>query len=98
MTKLFPPKINDFQFSLLTTPHPNAISGWFWRKQREQEGQRGRNSSSQPRRRAIEVVQMVDDEEGLVHNCTIFLLPLDVRNIDDQCRGPSIKEKDHLVG
>ena len=31
-------------------------------------------------------------------NCTIFLCSLDVRNIDDQCRGPSIKEKDHLVG
>ena len=35
---------------------------------------------------------------NLVHNCTIFLCSLDVRNIDDQCRGPSIKEKDHLVG
>ena len=33
---------------------------------------------------------------SLVHNCTIFLCSLDVRN--DQCRGPSIKEKDHLVG
>ena len=40
----------------------------------------------------------VEEAEKLVHNCTIFLLPLDVRNIDDQCRGPSIKEKDHLVG
>ena len=29
---------------------------------------------------------------------TIFLCSLDVRNIDDQCRGPSIKEKDHLAG
>ena len=34
----------------------------------------------------------------LVHNCTIFLCALDVRNIDDQCRGPSIKERDHLAG
>ena len=34
----------------------------------------------------------------LVHNCTIFLCSLDVRNIDDQCRGPNVKEKDHLVG
>ena len=62
--KTFPSKINDFQFSLLTIPHSNAISDWLWRKQREQEGQRGRNSSSQPRRRAIEVVQMADDREG----------------------------------
>ena len=41
------------------------------------------------------------DIHPLVHNCTIFLCSLDVRNIDDisdQCRGPSIKEKDHLVG
>ena len=37
-------------------------------------------------------------QKVLVHNCTIFLCSLDVRNIDDQCRGPSIKEKDHLVG
>ena len=37
-------------------------------------------------------------DDDVVHNCTIFLLPLDVRNIDDQCKGPSIKEKDHLVG
>ena len=49
-------------FNLLTTPHPNAISGWLWRNQREQEGQCGGNSSSQPRRRAIEVVQMADEE------------------------------------
>ena len=35
--------------------------------------------------------------EDLVHNCTIFPGSLDVRNIDDQCRGPSTKEKDHLV-
>ena len=34
----------------------------------------------------------------LVHNCTIFLCSLDVGSIDDQCRAPSIKEKDHLVG
>ena len=34
----------------------------------------------------------------LVHNCTIFLCSLDVRNIDDQCRGPNVKEKDHLDG
>ena len=33
---------------------------------------------------------------SLVHNCTIFFCSLDVRN--DQCRGPSIKEKDHLAG
>ena len=38
------------------------------------------------------------DPRNLVHNCTIFLGSLDVRNIDDQCRGPSRKEKDHLVG
>ena len=42
--------------------------------------------------------------ETVVHNCTIFLCSLDVRNIDvdididDQCRGPSVKEIDHLVG
>ena len=34
----------------------------------------------------------------LIHNCTIFLCSLDVGNIDDQFRGPSIKEEDHLVG
>ena len=34
----------------------------------------------------------------LVHNCTIFLSSLDIGNIDNQYRGPSIKEKDHLVG
>ena len=33
----------------------------------------------------------------LVHNCTISLCSLDVRNIDDQCKGPSITEKGHLV-
>ena len=38
------------------------------------------------------------DGEDLVHNCTIFLGSLDVRNIHDQCICPSIKEKDHLVG
>ena len=27
-----------------------------------------------------------------------FLCSLDVENIDDQCRSPSVKEKDHLVG
>ena len=31
----------------------------------------------------------------VVHNCTIFLCSLDVRNI---CRGPNVKEKDHLDG
>ena len=30
----------------------------------------------------------------LVHNFTIFGSYLDVGNIDDQCRGPSVKEKD----
>ena len=59
-------------FNLLTTPHPNAISGWLWRKQREQEGQRGGNSSSQPRRRAIEVVQMADDKEGFTQMQPFF--------------------------
>ena len=33
----------------------------------------------------------------LAHSCTIFLCPLDVGNIDDWCRCPSIKEKDHLA-
>ena len=55
-------------------PHSNAISDWLWRKQREQEGQRGGNSSSQPRRRAIEVVQMADDEEGLTQMQPFFCL------------------------
>ena len=32
------------------------------------------------------------------YNCTIFLCSLDVGNIDDQCRGPSIKGKDVLAG
>ena len=34
----------------------------------------------------------------LVHNCTIFLCSLDVGNIDDQSRGPSVKERDCLPG
>ena len=34
----------------------------------------------------------------VIHNCTIFLCSLDVRNIDDQCRGPNIKEKIILLG
>ena len=34
---------------------------------------------------------------GLVHNCILFVCSLDVGYIvDDQCRGPSIREKDHL--
>ena len=40
----------------------------------------------------IRVAQIVE------HNCTLFLCSLDVRNIGDQCRVPSIKEKDHLAG
>ena len=39
-----------------------------------------------------------DVQSDVVHNFTIFLCSLDVRNIDDQSRGPSIKEKDDLVG
>ena len=31
-------------------------------------------------------------------NCLLFLCSLDVGNIDDQCRGTIIKEKDHLAG
>ena len=38
------------------------------------------------------------DGTSLVHNCTIFLCSLDVGNIDDQCRCPTIKEKDHRAG
>ena len=38
------------------------------------------------------------DGDDVVHNCTIFLCSLDVRNIDGQCRGPNVKEKDHLDG
>ena len=40
----------------------------------------------------------LDVTTRVVHNCTIFLCSLDVRNIDDQCRGPNIKEKDHIAG
>ena len=32
-----------------------------------------------------------------MHNCTTFLCSLDVGNIEDQYRGPSKNEKDHLV-
>ena len=39
-----------------------------------------------------------EGEGSIVHNCTIFLCSLDVRDIDDQCRGPSTKEKGHLAG
>ena len=40
----------------------------------------------------LRVAQIVE------HNCTLFLCSLDVRNIGDQCRVPSIREKDHLAG
>ena len=33
-----------------------------------------------------------------VHECTIFLCSLEIGNIHDQCRRPSIQEKDHLAG
>ena len=36
--------------------------------------------------------------DTLLHNCTIFMWSLDVGNMDDQCKGPSIKGKDHLAG
>ena len=39
---------------------------------------------------------MADDLE--VYICTVYMCSLDVGNIDDQCRGPSVKEKDHLAG
>ena len=39
----------------------------------------------------LRVAQIVE------HNCTLFLCSLDVGNIGDQCRGASIKEKDHLL-
>ena len=68
----FLPNVNDFQKKIFFI---DAISDWLWRKQREQEGQRGRNSSSQPRRRAIEVVQMADDEEGLTQMQPFFVFP-----------------------
>ena len=32
----------------------------------------------------------------LVHNFTIYLFSPDFRNIDDQCRGPNVKDKNHL--
>ena len=64
--------------------HPSVISDWLWRKQREQEGQRGRNSSSQPCRRAIKVVQIADDEEGLTQMKSFFCLG--VNPIPQPCR------------
>ena len=33
----------------------------------------------------------------LIHNWTIFLCSLDIGNVDDQCRGPRIKEIGQLV-
>ena len=39
-----------------------------------------------------------ESDDFVVHNCTTFLCSLDVGNIDDQCRGPIIKEKDHRAG
>ena len=42
-----------------------------------------------------------DEANMKQHNsviCTLFLCSLDVGNIDDQRRGPSIKEKDHIAG
>ena len=43
-----------------------------------------------------EVANKIEHGFDLVHNCTLFLCSLDVEN--EQCRGPSIKEKDHLIG
>ena len=42
--------------------------------------------------------KLFDFCQNLVHYCSIYLCSLDVGNIDNQCRGPSIKEKDHLAG
>ena len=55
-------------------------------------GQRYHRKNMSPHRR------MALSSMSLVHNCTIFLCSLDVINIDDQCRGPNVKEKDHLDG
>ena len=48
-----------------------------------------------------EVPVVVEDDAGngrikVVHILCV-LCSLDVRNIDDQCRSPSKKEKDHIV-
>ena len=43
------------------------------------------------------IAKCTDGCRNVVHCCTKFLCSLDVGNIiDDQCRGPSIKGKDHL--
>ena len=46
---------------------------------------------------------MMMRREVMDNNCPLDMLPtirrsLDVGNIDDQCRGPNIKEKDHQAG
>ena len=46
------------------------------------------------RRKTIKVLFYVD----LSYITALYFSSLYVGNMDDQCRGPSIKEKDHLVG
>ena len=46
---------------------------------------------------AVEDVNTKSDDVVEVHKYTLFLCSLDVGNIDDQCRGSSIKERDHLA-
>ena len=54
--------------------------------------------------RAATASHLIGDNDGddasssLVHNCTIFLCSLDVRNIDDPYRNPIMNNKDHRVG
>ena len=47
---------------------------------------------------AVEDVNTKSDDVVEVHEYTLFLCSLNVRNIDDQSRGPSIMETDHLAG
>ena len=55
--------------------------------------------STHPCYNSVFTMSLAELAESIVHNCTIFLCFLDDGgNIDDQCRGPIIMEKDHLAG
>ena len=81
---------------------PFTLTGqWSWARQHRSTWE----EESRQHKGALSIVRVDFDQFllsmstfQLVHNCTIFLSSLDIGNIEDQCRGLSQKEKDHLVG
>ena len=81
---------------------PFTLTGqWSWARQHRSTWEEERRQH----KGALSIVRVDFDQFllfmstfQLVHNCTIFLSSLDIGNIDNQYRGPSIKENDHLVG